>query len=72
MFVCLFCVFVLFSFLFFYKAFSYKLKFYKDCARELIKISGDWSARVKAASDLFNLMHKEIIELIRKRLRGNI
>ena len=31
---------------------------------------GIWSVRVKAASDLFNLMHKEFIELIRKRLRG--
>ena len=52
--------------------FSYKLKLCKGCAREFNWVSGDWSVRVKAASDLLNLMHKEFIKLIRKRLRGNI
>ena len=42
----------------FYKVFSYKLKLFKDCAREFNWVSGDWSVRVKAVSDLFNLMHK--------------
>ena len=56
----------------FYKVFSYKLKLCKDCAREFNWVSVDWSVRVKAASDLFNLMYKEFIKLIRKRLRGNI
>ena len=56
----------------FCKVFSYKLKLSKDCAREPYKVRGDWSVGVKAASDLFSLMHKEIIKLIRKRLRGNI
>ena len=55
----------------FYKVFSYKMKLYKDCAREVNWISGGGSVRVKAASGLFNLMHKEIIKLIRKRLGGN-
>ena len=53
----------------FYKVFSYKLKLSKGCAREFSWVSGDWSVRVKAASDLFNLVHKELIKLIRKRLR---
>ena len=35
-------------------------------------VSGDWSVRVKAASDLFSLMYKVFIKLIRKRLRGNM
>ena len=51
---------------------SSKLKLCKDCAREFNRVTGDWSVRVKAASDLFNLMYKEFIKLIRKRLRGNI
>ena len=56
----------------FYKVFSYKLKLYKDCAREFNRVIGDWSVKVKATSDLFNLMYKEFIKLIRKKLRGNI
>ena len=56
----------------FYKVISYKLKLCKDCASEFNSVSGDWSARVKADSDLFNLMYKELFKLIRKRLRGNI
>ena len=56
----------------FYKVFSYKLKLCKDCAREFNRVRRDWSVRVKAASDLFNLMYKEFIKLIRKRLRGSI
>ena len=56
----------------FYKVFSYKLKLCKGCAREFNWISGNWSVRVKAASDLFSLIYKEFIKLIRKRLRGNI
>ena len=51
---------------------SYRLKLCKGCAREFDRVSGDWSAWVKAASDLFNLMYKDFIKLIRKRLRGNI
>ena len=38
------------------KVFSYKLEFCKGCAREFNWIGGNWSVRVKAASDLFNLM----------------
>ena len=53
----------------FYKVFSDKLKLCKDCAREFNRVSWDWSARVKAASDLFNLMYREFT---RKRPRGNI
>ena len=49
--------------------FSYELKLCKGCAREFNWVSGDWSVRVKAASDLVNLMYKEFIKLIRKRLR---
>ena len=56
----------------FYKVFVYKLKLCKGCARELNWVSGDWSVWVKAASDLFNLMYKEFIKRIRRRLRGNI
>ena len=56
----------------FNKVFSYKLKLCKGCAREFNWVSGNWSVRVKAASDLVNLMYKEFIKLIRKRLRGNI
>ena len=54
------------------KVFSYKLKLCKGCTREFNWVSGDWSVRVKAASDLFSLMYKEFIKLIRKRLGGNI
>ena len=39
--------------------FSYKLKLCKEFNR----VSGDWSVRIKATSDLFNLMHKESIKL---------
>ena len=46
--------------LLFYKVFSYKLKLCKDCARELNKVSRNWSVRLKAASDLFSLMQKEL------------
>ena len=53
----------------FYKVFSYKLKLCKGCAREFNWVSGNWSVRVKAVSDLVNLMYKEFIKLIRKRLR---
>ena len=42
----------------FYEVFSYKLTLYKDYARELSRVSGDWSVRVI-----------ELIRLIRKRLR---
>ena len=49
-----------------------KLKLCKGCAREFNWVSGNWSVRVKAASDLVNLMYKEFIKVIRKRLRGNI
>ena len=37
-----------------FTVFSYKLKLYEDCTRELASISEDWSVRVKAAFDLFN------------------
>ena len=56
----------------FYKVFSYKLKLCKGFAREFNWVSGNWSVRAKAASDLVNLMYKEFIKFIRKRLRGNI
>ena len=52
----------------FHKLFSYKLKRCNDWAREFDRVSGDWHIRVKAAPDLFNLMHKEFIKRIRKRL----
>ena len=52
----------------FYKVFSYKLKLCKDWAREFNRESGDWSVKVKATSDLFNLMHKGFIKLIKQRL----
>ena len=63
---------VVFIYLFFCTVFTYKLKLCKDCAREFNRVSGDSSVRVTAASDLFNLMYKEFIELIRKKLWGNI
>ena len=44
----------------------------KDCAREFNRVTGDWFVRVKAASDLFNLIYKEFIKLIRQRLRETI
>ena len=50
----------------FYEVFSYTLKLCKDCTRKLNSLSGDWSVKVKATSDLFNPMHKQFIELIRK------
>ena len=49
-----------------------KLKLCKYCARELNRVSRDWSVRVKAVSNLLNLTHKEFIKLIRERLGGNI
>ena len=55
----------------FYKVFSYKLKPCRDCARELNRVSGNWCVRDTAASDLFNLMYKECIKRVWKRLRGN-
>ena len=47
----------------FHKVFCYKLKPYKDCATEFNRVGGDWSVTVEAASDLFNLMHREFIKL---------
>ena len=47
----------------FYKVFGFKLKPCKDCAREFNRISDDWSVRVKAASDLFNRMYNNSLNL---------
>ena len=56
----------------FYKVFSYKLKPCKDRARELNRVSGDWSTRVKAASGLLNLVHKEFIARIEDTQRKHL
>ena len=54
------------DYVFFYKVFSYKLKLCKDCTREFNRVSGNWSVRVKTASDLFNLMYKLTRKILRK------
>ena len=38
----------------FHKVFSYRLKLREDCSREFNRVNGDWSVRVKAASDSSN------------------
>ena len=57
---------------FFHAVISYKLKFRKGSPRELNSVTGEWSVRVKAASNLLNLTNKKITKLIRKRLWGNV
>ena len=68
--VLLFCFVVVV--VFFYKVFCNKLKLCNDRARKLNRVSRDWSVIVSAASDLFNLMHKDLIKLIRKTPRESI
>ena len=55
-----------------YKVFCYKLKHCKNRSREINRVSGDWSVRVRTASNIFNLMYTEFIKFIRKRFRRNI
>ena len=57
---------------FFHAVIRYKLKFCKGSPRELNSVRGEWSVRVKAASNLLNLTNKKVTKLIRKRLSGNV